>query len=1107
MLTFISLFSDLHFPKFNSKHSRAMAKKLLSLIYLCLFLVPFAAAQTGTLTGTVTDQSTGDPLPGVNIFLPELERGAATNAQGQYTIEGIEFGTYDLRASFIGYETFNTQVTIDEETVTLDIEMGAQLQQLEDVVVTAYGVERQINELPYSAEKVDVEEVFNAGSNNFLSALSGRVSGVNIQTASGMGGSTDIILRGANSLTGNNQVLFVVDGVPYANERFNTADFEEGFAGYDFGNTGVDINPASVASMTILKGPAAAALYGSQASNGAIIIETKTGTPGQERVNITFNSSFGISMVDAETFPTYQKEYGGGYIPNFYRQPNIFTDTPGDSIDVARYADDASYGPAFDSDLLVYQWDSFADFNPNFGQPSPWTVAENMPIEFFETGTNVQNSLLINGGIADGGYYSVGYTQQNVRGVLPNSSLDDYKLSFSGGYEVTDALRVEASIDYSRTEGVGRPARGYSTIMSEFRQWWQTNVDIESQKAAYFRNKPAGANDNVTWNWNADRTGPIYWNNPYWDRYENFESDERDRYVGFAEVQYAVTDWLNLTGRVSSDSYNQLIEERINVNSVGVSEYERRTQNFKEYNFNLLANYSSLLTEAIAVDGVVGLNIRRQYVQGLEQSTNGGLIVPSLYALGNSENALLYPVELDRKLGVNGIFASFNLNYEDFFNLALTGRRDKSSSLPEDENVYYYPSISAGFTFSEFLETDVLSFGKVRASWASVGNTAPAFSLEDTYERPSNFGPVGLYSLPDVKNNPELKPERTKSWEVGLQLGFFEDRLFLDATYYDENTINQIFPVNISAASGFSQRFVNAGNVQNKGFEASLSVQPVSTNNFSWIMNLNWTRNRSEVIELAEGVDYFEMAAPQGGVSIGAAVGDPYGVIRGSDFVNVEGEPVSIGGGPPVIDSETGFYQTTANSNIIIGNMNPDWQGGINNQFNYQNWSLSFLVDVRWGGDLFSLDQWYGQGTGLYPITAGLNDRGNPKRDPVSEGGGVLLDGVNEDGSPNETYAEVNYVGAYGYVQNPLAYYIYDGSYVKLREVSLSYNLPQSILESIGALRGATLSLTGRNLWIIHKNVPYADPEQSIGAASITGYQGGNMPSIRNVTFNLQLNF
>src|SRR5699024_800994 len=365
-------------------------------------------------------------------------------------------------------------------------------------------------------------------------------------------------------------------------------------------------------------------------------------------------------------------------------------------------------------------------------------------------------------------------------------------------------------------------------------------------------------------------------------------------------------------------------------------------------------------------------------------------------------NAVPYPDETDSyKKGVNGFFASVNLNYGGFLTLNMTGRRDKSSSLPEGENVYYYPSASAGFTFSEFIDSDILSFGKIRAGWSEVGNSAPAQSLYVTYDRATNFGSAALYTLPGTRNNPNLKPERTKSWQVGMQLGFVNDRIFLDATYYDENSIDQILPADISRATGYASSFINAGNVENRGLELSLTARPVVTNDFSWSLTANWSKNISKVKALTEGVSFFPMKDPQGGVLIGADVGEPLGVIRGSDFVYNEN-------GQRVI-AEDGTYSVSTTSNNVIGDMNPEWSGGISNNLSYKNWSLNFLVDVRWGGDLFSLDQWYGQGTGLYKSTVGQNNLGNPIRDPAyaydddgnrtgllpeEERGGLILPGV-----------------------------------------------------------------------------------------------------------------
>ncbi|MDZ7659541.1 SusC/RagA family TonB-linked outer membrane protein [Fodinibius sp.] len=1079
-----------------------MVKKLLSLFTLCLIFSATAFAQSGTITGTITDESSGETLPSVNVYIVELQRGAATNAQGEFTIEGVEYGTYTVRASFVGYNTFEQQVTVDQSTVTLDIPLSSSMQQLDDVVVTAYGVEQSMNDLPYSAQQVDGDIVAESRSDNFAASLSGRVSGLKVSQSNGMGGSTNIVMRGYTSISGNNQVLFVVDGVPYANQEFNDANTEAGFAGYDYGNTGVDINPDNIASVNVLKGPAAAALYGSRASNGAIVIETKGGRKGSRATQVTFNSSASIQTINKSTFVDHQMQYGGGYFPSF---GSIDIDGDGTEETIGNPWDDGSYGPKFEGQS-VYQWDAFVEGGPNFMTATPWVAPENTPMDFFKTGTDFTNSIQIDGGF-EGGYYNMGYNQTNTTGIIPNAKLDKNKLNFAAGYDVSDKLSVSGKIQYSQTSGHARPARGYSTMMSLYRQWWNTSVDIEDQKRAYFRNRT-----NETWNWAQGNLGgsPIYWNNPYWDRYENFSTDERDRYFGNVEANYQVVDWLSLTGRISVDSYSQLIEERNNVSSIGhgtdYAGYYRMSENFTEFNYDVLANYKKQLNEDIRVSGVVGMNLRRNHEQAISAQTNGGLVVPGLYSLSNSVNSIQYPNETDQQLGVNGYFASLNVNYGGFFTVEATGRRDKASSLPEGENVYYYPSVSAGFTFSEFVDADWLSFGKIRGSWAQVGNTAPPYSVTDTYSRPSNFGSAGLYTLPSTKNNPNLKPERTKSWEVGIQLGVFNDRATLDVNYYDMNTVDQILATEVSRSTGYSTKFVNAGNVENRGWEVSATVRPISSRDFTWTMNVNWSKNINKVKELAPGISNYQLASPQGGVSISAAEGQPYGAIRGTDFVNLDGESWSENGGRKL--TEAGFYAVTSSSNNIIGNMNPDWTGGISNRLNYQNFSLNFLVDVRWGGDIFSLDQYYGQGTGLYPITAGNNDLGNPKRNSLANGGGVILDGYKADGSKNDVraYAD-NYTGAYGWVSNPAAQFIYDGSYVKLREVGLTYNLPQNLLDKVGPIKGASVSAIGRNLWIIHKNLPHADPEQGIVAGNVQGYQGGAYPSTRNFTFNLKLEF
>ncbi|HEY0744367.1 MAG TPA: SusC/RagA family TonB-linked outer membrane protein, partial [Chryseosolibacter sp.] len=494
-------------------------------------------------------------------------------------------------------------------------------------------------------------------------------------------------------------------------------------------------------------------------------------------------------------------------------------------------------------------------------------------------------------------------------------------------------------------------------------------------------------------------------------------------------------------------------------------------------------------------------------------ATNGGLVVPRLYSLSNSVNPIAFTNanEEFERIGVDGVFANANFGFKELVFVELGARQDKSTTLPSNDNSYFYPSVGTNFVFSNLLKAPFLSHAKLRANYAEVGNDAPALALFDVYDKPAGLGTNPIFSLPGIKNNPTLRSERTKSYEVGIEAEFYEGRLGFDVTAYKSSSFDQILPVNVTASTGFTGKWVNSGEVQNKGIEISAFVTPIETNDFTWKINFNYTVNRNEVISLyGEGeneVPNFVLSAFQGNVSLNAAKGQPYGIIRGTDFVYTNGQR-TVGA--------NGYYLRTSASDIIIGNPNPDWTGGVNNQFSFKNVSLSFLIDVRRGGDIFSLDQWYGEATGLYANSAGLNARGVSSRLPVSEGGGILLDGVKADGSPNDIYGE-NRDGygltPFGYTANdgggaPHKWYVYDGSYVKLREAMLTYSVPDAVIEKISPFKSIDISFIGRNLWILKKNMEYSDPEEGLSSGNLNqGYQSGAYPMVRNYGFNVKLGF
>jgi outer membrane receptor protein involved in Fe transport len=757
-------------------------------------------------------------------------------------------------------------------------------------------------------------------------------------------------------------------------------------------------------------------------------------------------------------------------------------------------SEDASYGVKFDPNLMVYHWDAFDPASPNYKTARPWVAAANDPSSFYETTLSNNESIMLDGA-SDKGAFKLGYTRNDEKGVLPNSSLKKNIVNFGATYNIAPQLTASASVNYSKIDGRGRYGTGYSgrNVNQNFRQWYQTNVDIKEQKEAYLRNYK-----NVTWNWSdpskASGLYPIYTDNYYWTVYENYETDTRSRAFGFASLDYKATNWLSFLGRITVDNYTELQEERVAVGSNGTSSYTRFDRTFNEVNYDLMANFDKDITKDLNFKGLLGINLRRTQERSTLANTSGGLIVPRLYSIANSKGTVA-PTETFKPIAMDGYFAGVTLTYQDYLSLDATYRRDRSSTLPVDKNSYDYYAISGSWVFSHHLATvPWLSSGKLRLNYATVGAGAPWGSVKDVYDQPNPFGTSILFSVTDVKNNKDLKNERTKSREIGLEMAFLKNRLGFDMTYYVTNTIDQITNVAVSAATGYSSKFVNAGDVENKGIELSLYGTPVRTKDFSWTVNLNWTRNRNKVLSLYNDSKNLQIGAFQGGVSINASIGQPYGTIQGKTYEMLDGKRL--------VDAD-GYYVPTSTTSNVIGNVNPDWVGGVYNTFKYKNLSLGFLIDMKKGGDVWSLDMFYAQGTGVYKESAGLNSKGNPIRDDVSVGGGVLYEGVTEDGKANTKWVNVNANSP----QLPQAAYSYDASYIKLREANLTYSLPTSLFSKIKGIKGIDLSVFGRNLWIIHKNMPYSDPEETVSAGSLLGMQSGAYPTTRSIGMNLRLKF
>ncbi len=1104
-------------------------KKLFLLLGVFLLCTTVMFAQK-TITGKVTSKSDGTTLPGVTVAIKGTTTGTVTDVNGNYKIT-VPGSATTLVFTFIGMTTY--EVEIGTKT-TIDVALETSATQLEGMVVTALGISREKKSLGYSTQEVKGDLVQNVATDNVTNALSGKIAGVQVTKTTNMGGSTNIVLRGNKSLTGNNQVLFVIDGVPINNAVTNTHSQQEGVTGYDYGNAASDINPDDIESINVLKGAAATSLYGSRAANGVIMITTKKGsgkTGAKKGIGITLNSGVTVGFIDKSTFPTYQKDYGAGYDPYW----NTITFNGVDET-WAPTTDDASYGYHYDPNLMIYQWDAVDPSSPNYQKATPWVIAKNGPITFFKNPVTLNNSIALENAF-DKGSYRLSYTNYDQKGLMPNSELKKNNILLNGTWKVTNKLTATGSANYITENAKGRDATGYSSdnICGSFRQWLETNVDMKEQLDMYNLTKR-----NITWNYfdpSDPASGPAYWDNYYWIPYENYETDGRNRFIGNISLDYKLADWFDIFGRVSGDSYNGLQEERRAVGSIGTifgvgsgpdgsynqsnvsSGYLRRDITFSEYNYDLMANFNKDISKDFSFKGILGTNIRRTNNTMAVASTGGGLAIPGLYALDNSVGPLPLPREAVQKVGVNGIYASASLGYKNYLYLDVTARQDHSSTLPPKNSIYYYPSVSGSFIFTNLLpEKKWLSFGKVRLNYAVVGNSASFNQLIDNYDvlTPMN---TPMVSVETTKKDSLLKPEKTNSLEAGLEMYFFKRRLGFDLALYKTNTTNQILPLAVTSASGYYYKNVNAGEIQNKGIELTLNGVPVNGKNFKWNISVNWAMNRNMVVSLLPGVENMQIQYLEGGVTIDAHVGQPYGVIEGTDYTyyyDADGKPHKI------IDANTGMPVATSTSDNVIGNMTPKWTGGISNTFTFKNWALSFLVDVQNGGSIFSLDMYYGLMDGLYPETDYTNDLGNPVRDPLtftstgeyaSNSGGYIEDGVNVDASGHVTTnktrvdASTNDPGTgFGYNIEPDKAFVYDATYVKLREVSLSYSLPADLLKKC-FISGATFSLVAANPWIIYKKLPYADPESGLGAGNAQGYTSGSLPSTRDFGFNLKLSF
>lgn len=1066
--------------KDNNKDEASLRAVPISLISKTIGKLPVqTTAQMVSISGRVTEVINGEGIPGVNVLLKGTNIGTATAADGGYKVE-LPAAEGTLVFSYIGFVT--QEIPVGSQAV-IDVKLAENVHALSEVVVTALGIARSEKSLGYSVQNIETKGMDQARETNFVNALQGKVSGVQITGASGnIGGSSRVVIRGANSVSGNNQPLFVVDGTPLDNSSPNSVDTQKGNGGRDYGNAAQDINPDDIESISILKGPSAAALYGSRASNGVILVTTKSGK-NVKGLGVSFNSSSTFEKV--YMLPKYQNDYGGGFKQSF----DTYKGEP-----VVNFSADESWGPKLDG-RQVRQWESFFP-GESFGKTTPWIAHPDNVKDFYETGKTFSNSISLMGG-NDKADMRLSYTNVSQKGTLPNSRLKRNTVSVNASAKLSSKLTASIKANYVNNYVHGRPVAGdyvgtgAMSVVSSFNTWFERQIDLKALKN--YR-----APDGSLRNWNL--SGPedlngFYWNNPYFELYENYSDDTRERVFGNVSLAYAPIPHLTITGYARTDFYDLRISERTAEGSVNGSMYVEDNRKVKENNYEILAQYNPKLGDDFSLTINAGANARRQsYFQNYGR-TNGGLNVPNFFNLQASVDR---PDILDysSKRSVNSVYGSTTIGFRDIVYLDASLRNDWSSTLPINNNSYLYPAVSSSFVFSELIRSlDFLSFGKVRAGWARVGNDTDPYRLGITYMPGTAFGSKQIFSVPDVLNNAVLKPERTTSYEFGGDLRFFKNRLGLDVTYYSVATTDQILDLPVSGTTGYGFAIVNAGKISNHGIELSLTGTPVELpNGLKWDVTLNWARNKNKVEFLADGQENYQLANAYSNLSINARVGETYGVMVGMGYkLNDKGQRL--------VD-ENGYY--IKESGKVLGNTLPAFTGGLNNALQYKNLSFSTLIDFRKGGKIYSVTSATGGYAGLLAKTAGLNDKGVPQRDPVNAGGGVRADGVLESGEPNNTYIDAQAYWKDMDMVNEAN--IFDGSFIKLREVRFGYTFPKRLFGKL-PIQKLTLSFVGRNLAVLLRNTDIFDPETTLGSGNIQGIESAQLPSARSLGFNLNVSF
>ena len=1028
------------------------------LTLLLALIVQISFAQEKTISGTVSDQN-NVVLGGVNILVQGTSNGTQSDFDGNFTINASVGQT--LVFTYIGMR--QTTAVVGSSNV-MNIQMQEDAEALQEVVVTALGIKREKQSLGFAQQTVKSENLVRSRETDVSNALAGKVAGVQFVGAPSTGfGNSSIRLRG------NTNVLFIVDNVKIISSS--------------------DINTDDIAEMSVLKGAAATALFGPQGINGVIIITTKQAKNGESVV--TLNHSTALENV--YLLPEYQNEYGGGYSQDF----NVFSYNPSqhpvswaafDGQQMVEYYADESWGPKMDGQL-VRHWDSWIPGDPEFGKLRPFSPNPDNVKNFYDTGITNNTALTYSKG-GDG--YSVRASLINIdrTSVSPNSDRNTVQASVNASLDITEKLTGFVNVNYQDRRTKNFPDNGYGNLGSNFNQWWQRQLDIDRLRE-YKRNGQF-----VSWNLNSPtNTTPLYWDAPFFEAFENLNFQNKNSTYGKFGLSYEVNQDLNATIEVRKSVNSYEYNNRTGWGGLNQPGYnEQESIDVSDELFGII-NYQKQLTEDIDVSASAGFEIQTQSYKSITAGTVGGLTTVDFYSLNTSVDrpSISSYTSLNKR---KSTFAKASFGYKGILYLDGSARLDWSSTAnPENNRVETFGG-SASFIFSKLLaNNDILSFGKLRASIAQAPRFPGVYQLAETYSVGTPYGSDGTLSVRGTFPNALLQGGVREELEIGTELKFFGNRVGLDLTYFEKTDTDLPASISLDGATGFTSTLDNQGEQFYKGFEIGINTVPLQGKDFEWGLNANFATLNRYVNKIADGIDVNVLSSSWRGIQLQERVGEEWGAIYGRAFRRDEaGNMILSSSGAPRYDTDQ-----------YLGNVLPDFTGGMTNNISYKNFNLGFDIDFQKGGKVFSVTRMFNNYSGLGTETIGNNNLGNPVRDAVADGGGVLIEGVDEtSGAP--VSMNIDAATYWGRLFALHERWLYDASYIKLRTMRLDYTLPNTLTEKT-PFRGVNIGVFANNLWLIHSAIPGLDPSEIELANGVPWTEGGQLPNVRTIGLNVKLTF